>query len=226
MPPGPVIMTGWHIAKPLDLVLTPGVNMTEQPQRERLDMPKSKTAVSKITDRVPALPLTPIEQLDWFQVLDKKEQKKCLELAQKADASSEALVGAVSVYTDLVSYVRTSHLHTDLVAQVLTARGYSPVRISEVKRVAFGPEDVLQQLQDRVIGFKQALMLARGSKKQTAASLKKKFNLAFTSIIKWAGKSKDLTETGRIVEERDGYRITVERLEQEQPHVTVADNLA
>lgn len=189
-------------------------------------MPKPKTPkrnlpVRTISDPSRAQPTEWLDytQLEWFTTLDKPTQKQCTTLATLAEEVHIALTGALSVYTSLVKFVKTAQLPPNLIKATLEARGFNDSRISEIRRVAEGPDDLLEQLENRTIGFKQALRIARtiaDNAKSPAVRLQKKINKAVVLFTKMA-EAQDWTKH----EEIDGpWKITIERIE---PRVTAAN---
>lgn len=133
------------------------------------------------------LTLLDLSSQPWYSNLTKEYQQKCNHLAELADATTEALAGAISKYSDLVLYVRDSHLDPHLVTETLKARGFKESRISEVKRVAFGDPELLDRIRQQTIGFKSALAEARGKPKlDKAAKFTLRLNTAVARLIRVA----------------------------------------
>lgn len=179
-------------------------------------MPKKTKALATLD---PSRPdgWTDYHQLDWFKALDAKEKKKCDTLASLAEETAIALNGAVSVYVSLVKYVRTSQLTPDLVKATLSARGYNDARISEIHRVAAGPDDILEALEARTIGFKAALAKIRDKDSNPNVKRQKAMDRTLVKLSKLATVlGKDHYE-----EIENGWKITLERIEvdEETPHV-------
>lgn len=145
-----------------------------------------------------------MEQSDWFKLLDEGTQQTCEALAEVAQEVTQLVSKAVSKYVELVLFVRDSQLEQDLVTKVLDSQGYNEARISEIKRVAYGPTEILDRLKTAVIGFKTAIRLARDADRDPKATLTLKLNRATSALVRIA---EDVGPLDEIVNEK--WRVVV-----------------
>jgi len=81
-------------------------------------------------------------------------------------------IGNVSVkYLDLVMLIRREKIMPKIVSRALLQLGFKKTRVSEVNRVAGASDAVFSQYEARMIGFENALDLARLEKKGEKAQL-------------------------------------------------------
>ena len=99
------------------------------------------------------------ELFQGFLELDGQVQKDCTKLLKLSIEAFDSMADALGKYVKLVLFIRSSQLPRNLVTQTLDSAKYNQPRISEICRVAYGPQDVLEKLQKNVIGFKTAIKL-------------------------------------------------------------------
>lgn len=135
-----------------------------------------------------------IEMFDGYAALDRPVQKTCDKLAVLSVEALEAMNEALSKYVKIVMFIRESQLTPDLVRKTLDAQGFNEARISEICRIAYGPEDVLEQLKQNVIGFKAAVQMVRDKTRTKEATLTLRLNKATKPLVKLAEELGSLDE--------------------------------
>jgi hypothetical protein len=134
----------------------------------------------------------------FLDVEDGPKREGMVELAAMAQAAITGMTEAATRYLQLVRYVRECDLEDDDVRRVLKSRGYNDARCSEIHRVAHGSEAVLQEYEDRVIGFKQAVEKNRqlSNGKPDSGKFKLKFERLTNGLVKYIADGKGLSKLG------------------------------
>lgn len=91
--------------------------------------------------------------------------KKLRKLAQEAFSAAQE---AMDKYWQLLVYIREAQIAPATITKELPELGYSPQRISEIKRIAFSSNQVFDEYKSKAIGFKLALQKAREEKAKPA----------------------------------------------------------
>lgn len=182
-------------------------------------MPKKQPPKKAPLDLVPVTGMAvagwqDLHQLDWFQALNKPDQKSVQALADLAEAELSAFNGAVSARVAMVKFLRKAQLPPEIARATLRARGYRDERISEILRVVNGPDDLLQRLEQGAIGFKAALLEARGKTPKLAPEARwtKKLNLSLSALLRVASHEKWTSH----VEIEGPWKVTIERVDTEE----------
>jgi len=135
-----------------------------QPKQKAKNMKPKAKADAKETIKVPAV----LSESVAIQTKAEAAQSDKVRELGKAIIQSLGQVG--EKYHALITYIRHNSVAPKLVTTEMAALGFNRTRISEVKRVAYAADDTFKAYEAKLIGFGNALQMARASDEKGGAA--------------------------------------------------------